>query len=147
MAPPRSEADRVLNAGLSLALDKLVGQGEFYPFGVALTPQGQIQVLMAQDGGPRPSSDEFIQALREALTAGAGSGDFIAAAIVADFAFEKPTEGGERDAIRVALESAAGEPVTCFLPYTLMTPAGTRDVRPGELFAQRGERTIFTQAG
>ena len=143
MALQRSEGDRVLNAGISLALDKLVGQGEFYPFGVALTGQGQIQVLMAQDSGGRPSSEGFIESLRGALTNGARQGDFVAAAIVADFAFEKPTEAGEHDAIRIALEIAGDEPVTCYLPYTLMTPGGTRDVRPGELFAQRGERTIF----
>ncbi|MBV8150276.1 MAG: hypothetical protein JO101_10405 [Candidatus Eremiobacteraeota bacterium] len=139
----RSHGDRVLNAGISLALDKLVGQGEFYPFGVALTGRGQIQVLMHQESRYRPSGEEFIESLRGALSTGAKQGEFVAAAIVADFAFEKPTEQGELDAIRVAVEVANGDPVTCFLPYTLMTPAGTRDVRPGELFAQRGEKTIF----
>ena len=143
MASQRTDADRVLNAGISLALDKLVGQGEFYPFGVALTREGQIQVLMAQENGSRPTSDKFVDALRDALATGARAGTFVATAIVADFAFEKPAEGGERDAIRVALESEAGDAVTCFLPYTLVTPGGTRDVRPGELFAQRGERSIF----
>ena len=89
--------------GSSLALDELVGQGEFYPFGVALTREGRIPVFMA---------------------AGAAG-------------------GGERDGIRIALESANGEAVTCFLPYTVVMPGGTRDVRPGEPFAQRGARTIF----
>jgi hypothetical protein len=145
VATQRSDADRVLNAGISLALDKLVGQGEFYPFAVALTKEGQIQVLMAQDNGSRPNSDAFLDALHDALATGARAGSFVAAAIVADFSFEKPASGGERDAIRVALESAEGDAVTCFLPYTLVTPGGTRDVRPGELFAQRGERTIFAQ--
>jgi hypothetical protein len=143
VAESRSDADRVLNAGISLALDKLVGQGQFYPFGVALTGEGQIQVLMAQEDGSRPTSDGFMGALREVLTKGARSGSFVAAAIVADFAFEVPAAGGERDAIRVTLECATGEAVTCYLPYRLVTPGGTRDVRPGELFAQHAERTIF----
>jgi len=140
---PRSDADRVLNAGISIALDKLVGQGEFYPFAVALTREGELQVLTARENGARPGSDAFMEALEDALSAGARSGSFVAAAIVADFAFEKPVAGGERDAIRVALESAAGDAVTCYLPYVMVAPGGTRDVRPGELFAQRGEPSIF----
>ena len=143
MSSPRSDADRVLNAGIALALDKLVGQGEFYPFGVALTREGRIQVLTANDGGARPDSNSFMQALEDELAEGARSGSFVAAAIVADFSFERPAAGGERDAIRVALESSEGDAVTAYLPYVLVMPGGTRDVRPGELFAQRGERTIF----
>ncbi|MBV8602184.1 MAG: hypothetical protein JO359_11525, partial [Candidatus Eremiobacteraeota bacterium] len=82
MSSPRSDADRVLNAGIALALDKLVGQGEFYPFGVALTREGRIQVLTANDGGARPDSNSFMQALEDALAEGARSGSFVAAAIV-----------------------------------------------------------------
>jgi hypothetical protein len=140
----RTDADRVLNASISLALDKLVQQGEFYPFGVALTREGQIAVLTTQETAARPTSDAFLGALHDALSDGARSGSFKAAAIVADFSFERARETGEHDAIRVSVESASGEAVTCFLPYTLVTPGGTRDVRPGQPFAQRGERRIFT---
>lgn len=144
VTPQRSDADRVLNASISLALDKLVRQGEFYPFGVALTREGQIAVLTTQETEARPTSDAFLGALRDSLSEGARSGSFTAAAIVADFSFEQPRQTGEQDAIRVAVESAAGEAVTCFLPYTLVMPGGMRDVRPGQPFAQRGERSIFT---
>lgn len=144
MASERTDADRVLNAGISLALDKLVEQGEFYPFGVALTREDQIAVLTTQESVARPTSEQFLGALRDALSDGARSGSFKAAAIVADFSFERPRVSGEHDAIRVALESAAGEAVTCYLPYTLVSPGGTRDVRPGQPFAQPGERSIFT---
>lgn len=144
MAAQRSDADRVLNAGISLALDKLVEQGEFYPFGVALTREGQIAVLTTQDSTARPTSEAFLSALHDALCDGARSGSFKAAAIVADFSFERPRQSGEQDAIRVSLESAAGDAVTCYLPYILVTPGGTRDVRPGQPFAQRGQPSIFT---
>ena len=144
MASQRTDADRVLNAGISLALDKLVERGEFYPFGVALTREDQIAVLTTQETPARPTSEAFLGALHDALCDGARSGSFKAAAIVADFSFERPRQSGEHDAIRVSLESAAGEAVTCYLPYTLVTPGGTRDVRPGQPFAQRGERRIFT---
>jgi hypothetical protein len=144
VASQRSDADRVLNAGISLALEKLVKEGKFYPFGVALTRKDEIAVLTAEENGYRPTSDAFVDALREALSDGARSGSYKAAAIVADFALEKPPPSGrERDAIRVALESETGEAVTCYLPYTLVTPGGMRDVRPGRAFAQRGEPTIF----
>ncbi|MGH7329886.1 MAG: hypothetical protein ACREJX_16180, partial [Polyangiaceae bacterium] len=125
---------RVLNTGISLALDKLVKEGKFYPFGVAMTRKGEIAVLTAP----------HLSVLRDALADGAHSGSYKAAAIVADFAFEKlPPNGGERDAIRIALESENGDAVTCYLPYTLVSPGGTRDVRPGQAFAQRSEPTIF----
>ena len=140
----RTDADRVLNASISLALDKLVQQGEFYPFGVALTREGQIAVLTTQETSARPTSDAFLVALHDALSDGARSGSFKATGVVADFSFERPRETGEHDAIRVAVESADGEAVTCFLPYTLVMPGGTRDVRPGQPFAQHGERRIFT---
>ena len=144
VASQRSDADRVLNAGISLALDKLVEQGEFYPFGVALTHEGQIAVLTTQETSVRPTSDAFLGALHDALSEGARSGSFKATAIVADFSFERPRQSGECDAVRVSVESAAGEAVICYLPYTLVTPGGTRDVRPGQPFAQRGECSIFT---
>jgi hypothetical protein len=144
VAAQRTDADRVLNASISLALDKLVEQGEFYPFGVALTNEGQIAVLTTQETAARPTSEAFLGALRDALTDGARSGSFKAAAIVADFSFERPRVSGEHDAIRVSLESKGGEAVTCYLPYTLVTPGGTRDVRPGQPFAQRSEPSIFT---
>jgi hypothetical protein len=144
VALQRTDADRVLNASVSLALDKLVEQGEFYPFGVALTREGQIAVLTTQETPARPKSDAFLGALHDALSDGARSGSFKATAIVADFSFEKARETGEHDAIRVSVESADGEAVTCYLPYTFVTPGGTRDVRPGQPFAQRGERRIFT---
>ncbi len=144
MTALRSDADRVLNASISFALDKLVRQGEFYPFGVALTREDQIAVLTTQEAEARPTSDAFLGALRDALSEGARSGSFKATAIVADFSFERPRQTGEHDAIRVAVESADGEAVTCFLPYTLVTPGGTRDVRPGQPFAQPGDRSIFT---
>jgi len=144
VASTRSDADRVLNTGISLALDKLVQQGEFYPFGVVLTREGEIAVLTAQECRSRPNSEAFVGALRDALCNGARSGSYKAAAIVADFAFERPRSSGERDAIRVALESDTGEAVTCYLPYTLVMPGGTRDVRPGRPFAQRSEPTIFS---
>lgn len=144
VASQRTDADRVLNTGISLALDKLVKEGEFYPFGVALTQKGDIAVLTAEESGHRPNSDAFVGALHDALADGARSGSYKAAAIVADFALEKPPPtGGERDAIRVALESETGEAVTCYLPYTLVSPGGTRDVRPGQAFAQRSEPSIF----
>ena len=139
----RSDADRVLNASISLALDKLVEQGEFYPFAVALTREGQIAVLTTHENGARPTSETFLSVLHDALSDGARSGSFKAAAIVADFAFERPRRGGEHDAIRVALESEGGEAVTCYLPYTLVTPGGTRDVRPGQPFAQKSQPSIF----
>jgi hypothetical protein len=144
VATQRSDADRVLSACISLALDKLVEQGEFYPFGVALTREDQIAVLTTQDNGTRPASETFLGVLHDALCDGARSGSYKAAAIVADFAFEQPRQTGEHDAIRVALESAAGDAVVCYLPYTLVTPGGTRDVRPGQPFAQRTEPSIFT---
>lgn len=143
MASERSDADRVLSTGLTLALDKLVQQGEFYPFGVALTRGGEIAVLTAGENAMRPNSEAFVGALHDALCDGARTGTYKAAAIVADFAFERPPQGGERDAIRIALESEAGDSVTCYLPYTLVSPGGTRDVRPGQPFAQRSEPTIF----
>src|SRR5581483_657069 len=90
-----ADTDRLLNTGLSLALDKLVQQGEFYPFGVVLTREGEIAVLTADEHGSRPSSDMFVGALHDALTTGARSGSYKAAAIVADFAFDEPPSGGE----------------------------------------------------
>lgn len=144
VAAQKTDADRVLNASISLALDKLVEQGEFYPFGVALTREGQIAVLTTQESLAVPTSEAFLNALHDALADGARSGSFKAAAIVADFSFERPRSSGEHDAIRVSLESAAGEAVTCYLPYILVTPGGTRDVRPGQPFAQKIQPSIFT---
>jgi hypothetical protein len=134
---PRDEMNALLDSLLGFAKQVLEKHSEFYPFAASVSSQGEVGMVGAYVGEERPSSQEVIDALYEALTGAAKRSEIRAAGVCVDVRLSGRDEG---DAVRAALEHAKSDPVYVFLPYKRSRLRGTSY---GELFATAGERRIF----
>jgi hypothetical protein len=117
----QSDLDRLLNTVLPFADEMLRRHGEFYPYGAAITREGEEQVFAAdpdEDDDPNPS--EILSSLVSGMSAEVD--DLRAAALVSDVTNEKT------DAIMVHLEHADSMAITVVLPYRFTTLTDTDDV-------------------
>jgi hypothetical protein len=132
----QDDLDALLTAGLGFAQQLLEKHGEFFPFAVGISLEGDAELIAAvpEGAGEQPDSleviDECVRALGEARTA------LRAGAIVSDVL------ANGSDAIRVEMEHAEGIAIAALLPY------GTRrlgkKLRYGDLVAQDGAARIWT---
>ena len=108
----QSDLDRLLNTVLPFADEMLRRHGEFYPYGAAITRDGEEQVFAADPGeaeDPNPSEvlTSLVQGMSEEVN------DLRAAALVSD------VTSGRTDAVMVHLEHADSMAITVVLPYRL----------------------------
>lgn len=109
-----TDLDQLLNASLEAAMRLLGVDGEFYPFAVAMTVDGELVAPSVDPGEDQPSADRVVELLvAELRKARAG---LTATAVVSDVTIAGD-EDQERDAIRVDLEPREGEPVLIVVPY------------------------------
>lgn len=111
-ASPQAQADLdgLLNAVIQFAEKQLANAGEFYPFGAALSVEGQVTLLAVDPGlGERPESQAMLDALYQ--SARDVSARIRAAAIVADVRAEGT------DAVRIGLEHREGSVLEVLIPY------------------------------
>lgn len=107
----QDDLDGLLNAVLPFAEQTLAKYGEMFPFGAAVSAEGQIEMMAADPGqGDQPPSAEIVDLLYEAARESAGT--LRAVAFVADVRIE----GG--DAIRIELEHREGTSLALVIPYT-----------------------------
>jgi len=131
----------VLNEAIALAMFLLQKNGEFHPFAVVLTRQGEMRHKQAWTQHCSSSADQIRELLRSGLRRYGLQEAYRATAVVSDTRLRPIDGGSSRDAIRVEIEDAAEPPVTCYLPY--MFDSG--QVRPGEIMAERGKAFIFKE--
>jgi hypothetical protein len=137
MAHP--DLDELLNEALDAAEQFLDKIGEFFPFVVTMSPDGEISHAQEHLGEQPPAADETIEVLLDGLKKAAAKGKYKATALVSD-AHDIPSPDGKyRDAISVALEHRTETPVNCYLPYKHVKDK----FEYGEVFAKRGERRVF----
>ena len=136
---PREQMNVLLDEACRAALHLLEKNKEFYPFAVAMDPDGKIRHVAGYTGNEMPTSREVSEVLVEGLRRDAKAGKLLASALVQDVRITDSRTGAQTDAIQVALEHESDEPVTCFLPYSLSGEA----VSQGEIAAERGQRTVF----
>lgn len=136
MAHPNMDA--LLDEGMQTAIHFLEKNGEFFPFGVTMAPDGSLAHAQGYTGDECPPSQEVIDLLLRGFNTGAASGDYKSTALISDV---RITLDGETksDAISVTVEHVDDQPVTCFLPYTKSN--GTFEF--GEIVAERAERRVF----
>jgi len=139
MAQGKAESQQLMDSVLPLAEQLLSQHGEFFPYGGAMTPSGEIVNVAAYDGDEHPPSSEVISMLQSAFKSAAKSGEYKATALVYDVRVPLPETGEKSDAIAIALDHAAGYSIVVFLPYQLTE----QKLRFGSIFAQAGERGIF----
>jgi hypothetical protein len=130
--PTADDLDRLLGASVEAALRLLSSDGEFYPFALAMTGDGDVVSPAVEPDSDHPSSEQVARLLLAALREARGS---IRAASLCSDVKVVSDEGEERDAIRIELEAPGSDPVTVVVPY-----AGTVLDQP---FGMPGERRVF----
>lgn len=130
-APPH-DLDRLLGASVETAVRLLSAEGEFYPFALALTAEGDVVSPTVDPGSEHPTSDEVVTLLVAALRE---SRDRIRAASVCSDVRIRSQGGEERDAIRVELETPEADPLVVLVPYA--------DTVLDQPMGMPGERRVF----
>lgn len=139
MSSPKAECDFLMNAVLPFAEERLLKHGEFFPYGGALRPNGEVVGVGVYDGREHPPSKDVILLLKEAFQQGAKSGEYSATALVYDVWVALPSSGNRSDAIAVSLNHQDNYSVIVMLPYEI----NNGQLQYGEVFAQKGEADIF----
>lgn len=139
MSNAKQDAETLMNSALPFAEKMLSEHGEFFPFGEAMKPSGEIVSVGADSGVEHPPSQEVIDILKSAFRSAAAENEYIATAIVYD-ALTIPPGGEEKtDAVAVALDHRDDYSVVVFFPYHLTD--GTVEFQPP--FASKGAGDIF----
>lgn len=131
--PPPNDLDQLLGASVEAAVRMLAQEGEFYPFALAMTAEGEVVAPQVTPSSDRPTADEVAELLLAALQE-ARSG-FRASAMCSDVRIRND-EGDERDAIRIELEAPEADPLVVVVPYA--------DQKLDEPFGMPGERRVFS---
>lgn len=139
MSDTQAEAEALVNAVLPHAEGMLIEHGEFFPFGGAMTLDGDIAELAVEKEHQNSPVEVIVDALKTKLRGGADSNSYRATALVFPIQAELPGAGGEADAVAIALDHQANFSVVLIIPYALTEGA----VEFGEAIAQQGENDIF----
>jgi hypothetical protein len=122
-----------VNAALPFAQQMLEKEGEFYPYGVALSDQGETQMIAGYGGGDAPTSAAVLETLIAGLRADRDS--LRAIALVAN------VRAKGADAVQVELEHRDGHAIVVQLPYTKKRFG--RGIEYGNLGAGDGSRHVW----
>jgi hypothetical protein len=139
MNQPKTDCENLMNSVLPFAERMLKQHGEFFPFGGAMRPNGEIVSVGGKSDQERPPSAEVIKLLRDSFASSARKGEFKATAIVYDVRVILPDTGAKSDAIAVALDHRDNYSVVVMFPYTIQSG----DVHFGNTFAQKGDDKVF----
>lgn len=143
MSDAKADTEALMNAVLPFAERMLTQHGEFFPFGGAMKPDGEIVNVAGYDGRERPTSNDLIELLGEGFRKDAKNGRYKATAIAYDVRVTLPNTTTSSDAIAVALDHRDNYSVLVLFPYTLT--AGLLQL--GEPFAEKGARNVFKPIG
>ena len=139
----REELNELLNEAIDVAAGHLARGTEFLPFAVATQAEdGEIYHVEPDDEDITPDQELIVDALRGALRDAARGGRWKAVAIVADVTVEDEEGEAVTSAIHIQLEHAAGESVSCTIPYSLDDEA----VELADMITEPADLSIFAAA-
>ena len=119
-ASAQDDLDRLLNLVLPLAQELLGKNGQFYPFGAAVSTGGEASLTASGAAlGEHPQPDQLLAAVYDGARTTAGENR--AAAFVSDVLIEGS------DAVQVELEHRDGIALVVLVPYV---PQRARGFRP-----------------
>jgi len=136
---PREACDRLMNAVIPFAEEMLTKHGEFYPYGGALGPDGDVVSVGVAGDDEHPLSMDVIRDLKAALVSGARDGKYVATAIAFDARISMPITGELSDAVAIALDHVQDYSIVVYIPYELKSGAPEF----GEPIAEPGAADIF----
>ena len=151
MKSAKEECEDLMSAVMPFAHKMLTQHREFYPFGGAMTADGQIISVAGYTGQEHPASQAVIDMLEQGFQESAKTGKYKATALVIDMRVVPPGRETKQDAIAVRLDHRDGYSVAiteatenaCVVvvfPYTI--GAGS-EVTLEAPFAVKGEQRIF----
>jgi hypothetical protein len=119
--------------------------GEFLPFGATTSSDGEMRFVGAKGETEHSPSQELIDLRVAAFYTQAQAGEIKACGICLDTRFRQSTDAPTTDAICTRLESASGECLAVYVPYSLSAESsGTGYVITfGEMVAIFGAPEIF----
>ena len=107
---PTPEAREDYNALLELLMpfaeQMLKKNGEFFPFGAAVSTEGEVRACATYDGNETPASEEVIAMLAQGFQGEAGDGKIRATGICYDGRIVQ--DGKKVDAVIISLEHVSG---------------------------------------
>ncbi|MEM8497647.1 MAG: hypothetical protein AAF542_06460 [Pseudomonadota bacterium] len=139
MGQAQADAQQLMNVALSDAERYLTKYGEFFPFGAAMSPDGEISRVAAYDGDDQPLSSDLISMLKEAFVGAAKSGEYKATALAYDALVSSPGTGIKSDTVVINIDHSSGYSIVVFMPYSLTDGK----LETGELFAENGANETF----
>jgi hypothetical protein len=130
----QADLDGLLGAVLPFAEQQLARHGEFFPFGAAISEDGQLALLGAGPAlGARPESEAVLHFLYQ------GARDPASGYRAAAFAADVIVDGS--DAVRVELEHRDGSVLVVLVPYQQDTPQGA--ITFGQMRASPGQARVW----
>jgi len=139
MSDAQREAEELVSAVLPRAESMLLAHGDFFPFGGAVTLDGEITQLAVDEEHRDSSIEDVIEELKGKLRSGAETNTFRATALVFPIQAQLPGADDETEAVAIALDHQANYSVVLIIPYVLSDGA----VEFGEAVAQQGEDDMF----
>lgn len=137
----KDESETLMNAVLPMAEKFLEQHGEFFPFGAAMKPSGEIVYVAGYDDRERPPSADIIKLLESVFAKAAVAKQYKATALVYDVKVTPPSSNKKSDAIAVALDHVDKYSVVVFFPYELVNGK----LHLGAVFVWKGADLIFRQ--
>ncbi len=139
MSDAQREAEELVSAVLPQAEGMLLAHGDFFPFGGAVTLDGEITQLAVDEEHRDSSIEDVIEELKGKLRSGADTNTYRATALVFPIHAQLPGADDETEAVAIALDHQANYSVVLIIPYVLSDGA----VEFGEAVAQQGEDDMF----
>jgi hypothetical protein len=142
MKTPREECEELMSAVVPFAEQMLSQHREFYPFGAAMAPDGQIVSVGGHTGDEHLRKQDVLALLEKGYREEAKLGKYKATVLVIDMLVIPPGKDVKQDAIAARLDHRDGYSVVVLFPYTI-GPSGNVAIEPP--FAIKGEHNIFSR--
>src|SRR5215467_6552040 len=84
MTQPKADCEKLMNWLLPFARQMLERHGEFFPFGGALRPNGEVVPVASYDGSNHPLSADLIRLIKDGFVEAARRSEYKATALVYD---------------------------------------------------------------
>jgi hypothetical protein len=146
MSTPESDVEALMNAFIPFGRQMLEKNSEFFPYGGAMSPEGEITFVAGYDGNNRPLSGDIIDVLKDGFRKAAKQNKYKATGIFFDAKVLPPGKKEKTDALAIALDHQDNYSIMVFIPYKLKSSKLLKrtTVEFDELYFITGANDIFT---
>lgn len=135
---PREELDSLFDDAVKMALRLIEKHGCHFPFGMAISIDGE-RVNVAADDREMQDIEILFENIRRRIMDGIRQGQFRAIALAKNVAFRRAQNEPPTQSIQVTLDHREANACTCYLPYQIAQGR----IITGELFATEPLERFF----